>query len=250
MHPAPKGWFFLEAKDDDDEDPSAQAIIMSVCSEACAKSMWLPGPGERWTSKEPATSGNAGGPARDREAASDQPPLNASTTSPTSPGGPEEGEDYTKDSVIKQLCKMMARVANTIDPYAHEPCDCVCRDRSSREYRNSGKALTFMEQALSDAIIAYGNRPVLGSETETPGIPKATDEETLETLKSAFCSAHMPRSGKFANCLYCASMEQSAAISQIDYLFGPPNDQAISEYDVHCDPEEVVRRAKKHLNRE
>jgi len=45
MHPAPEGWFWLEAKDDDDpENP----IIALACCEGCASAQWHKGPGPRW----------------------------------------------------------------------------------------------------------------------------------------------------------------------------------------------------------
>ena len=56
----------------------------------------------------------------------------------------------SKQEVIEQLCKMMGRVYQEIDPDAKEPCDCVCRD--AVEYRNAGHALEFMEEAISKAI--------------------------------------------------------------------------------------------------
>ena len=57
--------------------------------------------------------------------------------------------------VIEQLCKMMGRVYSTIDPYAHEPCDCVCQDKGLNSYQNAGHALTFMEEAVSAAIAMH-----------------------------------------------------------------------------------------------
>jgi len=41
---APKGWLYLEAKDD--EDPET-AIVVMVCSRECATAMWCIGPGPR-----------------------------------------------------------------------------------------------------------------------------------------------------------------------------------------------------------
>jgi hypothetical protein len=37
-------------------------------------------------------------------------------------------------------------------------------------------------------------------------------------------------------------MAQSAALSKISYLCGPPNEMECSMYDVHCNEEEVVKR--------
>jgi hypothetical protein len=60
----------------------------------------------------------------------------------------------TKHEVIEQLCQMMGRVWQTIDPYAHEACDCVCRD-TGVQYRNAGHALEFMENAISVALAKH-----------------------------------------------------------------------------------------------
>jgi hypothetical protein len=56
--------------------------------------------------------------------------------------------------VIAQLCRMMWRVSEHIDPESHNPCDCVCRVRS--DYRNSGEALAWMERVISAAIADQG----------------------------------------------------------------------------------------------
>ncbi len=57
----------------------------------------------------------------------------------------------TKQEVVEQLCKLMWRAYATIDPGAREPCDCVCRD-TGMAYQNAGHALTFLEEAVSEAI--------------------------------------------------------------------------------------------------
>lgn len=57
-----------------------------------------------------------------------------------------------KHEVIKQLCKMMSRAHSAVDANGHNACDCICK--TSTEYRNTGEALTFMEQAISTAIAA------------------------------------------------------------------------------------------------
>lgn len=56
-----------------------------------------------------------------------------------------------KDEVINRLCNMMNQAWEEIDPFAHEPCDCVCEDKGVR-YQNAGKALDFMQVALVEAI--------------------------------------------------------------------------------------------------
>lgn len=57
-----------------------------------------------------------------------------------------------KQEVIEQLCRMMGRVWQEIDPDEKEPCDCVCRNKGS-DYQNAGHALEFMEEAISNALI-------------------------------------------------------------------------------------------------
>ena len=49
MHPAPKDWFYMEAKDED--DPS-NVIIVLACSKECALALFSKGPGPRWTAEE------------------------------------------------------------------------------------------------------------------------------------------------------------------------------------------------------
>lgn len=49
MYPCPDGWFYLEAKDDDDPNGT---IIVWACSKECAMAQWKPGPGKRWTAEE------------------------------------------------------------------------------------------------------------------------------------------------------------------------------------------------------
>lgn len=45
MYPAPKGWLYLEAKDDETGD----VIVVWSRSDACALALWKQGPGERFT---------------------------------------------------------------------------------------------------------------------------------------------------------------------------------------------------------
>lgn len=60
-----------------------------------------------------------------------------------------------KQEVIEQLCKMMGRAWDCIDPNGHNPCDCVCKDTGLTNYQNAGEALTFMEEAISEAIARH-----------------------------------------------------------------------------------------------
>lgn len=48
-YPCPVGWYYLEAKDD--EDPNSTIIVLA-CSEACMVMQWKPGPGDRFTDEE------------------------------------------------------------------------------------------------------------------------------------------------------------------------------------------------------
>lgn len=52
MYPAPKDWFFLEAKDDEAPDPDKTTIYVYACSEECCVKLWQKGPGNRWTAEE------------------------------------------------------------------------------------------------------------------------------------------------------------------------------------------------------
>jgi len=49
MHPAPKDWLYMEAKDD--SDPK-NVIIIHACSKECALALFQKGPGPRWTYEE------------------------------------------------------------------------------------------------------------------------------------------------------------------------------------------------------
>lgn len=43
----PKGWLYTEVVDDDEEIPEDERVlIIAVCSEKCARSIWTPGPGK------------------------------------------------------------------------------------------------------------------------------------------------------------------------------------------------------------
>jgi hypothetical protein len=61
--------------------------------------------------------------------------------------------------------------------------------------------------------------------------------------KVLWCVDH-DKSGGTTNCLVCACVELSSALSRIDYLLGEPNEMGLSDYDVHCDPDKVVERVR------
>ena len=53
MHPAPEGWLYLEAVDDDEDvDADGQpmdCLIVYACSTECALAQWKKGPGPRFS---------------------------------------------------------------------------------------------------------------------------------------------------------------------------------------------------------
>ena len=59
---APEGWLYIDVNDDD--DPSGSAIIVSVCSEACAAALWQRGPGRLFATDGPVVHGTST-PARE-----------------------------------------------------------------------------------------------------------------------------------------------------------------------------------------
>lgn len=89
---------------------------------------------------------------------------------------PQVGEK--QKAVIEQLCKMMGRVWEAIDPMGHFTTDCVCKPRD--DYRNDGVALELMEEAISALVGAFSN-------------PKNTEEHRGERVASAFHEEHLQR---------------------------------------------------------
>lgn len=63
------------------------------------------------------------------------------------------------------------------------------------------------------------------------------------------CEEHKPHGGTRSGCLVCGLIAQSRALSEIDYLLGPPNEMHVSEYDLSYNAEAVVQRMRKHRER-
>jgi len=59
------------------------------------------------------------------------------------------------------------------------------------------------------------------------------------------CAKHQPTGGSRATCLVCALIENNASLSRIDYICGPPNEMEVSGYDVHCEPELVIKNVER-----
>ncbi|NUP13821.1 MAG: hypothetical protein HOW73_47910 [Polyangiaceae bacterium] len=52
MHPAPRGWLFLETVLPAAGPLPNESVIVLACSTECAHALWTPGPGNRWSSAE------------------------------------------------------------------------------------------------------------------------------------------------------------------------------------------------------
>lgn len=71
-----------------------------------------------------------------------------------------------------------------------------------------------------------------------------TAEIAQYKAEAPLCEKHQPKGGTRATCLVCVCIKLSAAISRIDYALGEPNEMNVSGYDVHCNEDEVVQRAR------
>lgn len=69
----------------------------------------------------------------------------------------------------------------------------------------------------------------------------------LNDYKAAapLCVSHQPSGGARGSCLVCGLIANAAALSQIDYLCGEPNEYGVSFYDVSCDEDGVVGRVER-----
>lgn len=47
FHPCPRGWFYLEAQDDEDENRE-NVVVVLACSKECALALFSKGPGPRF----------------------------------------------------------------------------------------------------------------------------------------------------------------------------------------------------------
>lgn len=61
------------------------------------------------------------------------------------------------------------------------------------------------------------------------------------------CEEHGRPGGARSGCPYCALVEQSRVLSEIDYACGPPNEMQVSAYDVHCNEQAVLDAVKRKL---
>lgn len=56
------------------------------------------------------------------------------------------------------------------------------------------------------------------------------------------CEKHKPYRGARNGCVICSGHALSHALSRIDYACGEPNEMECSDYDVHYNEDEVVKR--------
>ena len=56
------------------------------------------------------------------------------------------------------------------------------------------------------------------------------------------CEKHKPDRGARSGCVICSGHALSHALSRIDYACGEPNEMECSDYDVHYNEDEVVKR--------
>lgn len=61
----------------------------------------------------------------------------------------------TREEATARLCKLMDAV-NVALTDSREPADCICEHTS--DYRNSGTALEFVEEAVREALAKRGAR--------------------------------------------------------------------------------------------
>lgn len=72
----------------------------------------------------------------------------------------------------------------------------------------------------------------------------------LDTQKRSapLCEEHLiTGSGTRAGCVMCGLIEESRAFSRISYLLQLPNNMEVSDYDIHCDEQLVVKRLEAFL---
>lgn len=63
-----------------------------------------------------------------------------------------------------------------------------------------------------------------------------------------FCIKHKPTGG-VRNCLICACMKLTHTLEKIDYELSEPNEMGVSDYCLHYDEEEVLRKVKELVNK-
>lgn len=78
--------------------------------------------------------------------------------------------------------------------------------------------------------------------------PTSQAERLAKYQKAApLCAKHKPSDGARSGCLVCALEKLSYALSRISYACEPPNEMECSEYDVHCNENEVVKQVQDTL---
>ncbi len=107
-----------------------------------------------------------------------------------------------------------------------------------------------MKLNASDRLAVYGYAheyaKIKSKESYLKGYAEAAVSNEYKAA-APLCDKHQPNGGKRSVCLICALQAQSAALSQISYLCGPPNEMECSPYDVHCDESAVVEQVRSAL---
>ena len=72
----------------------------------------------------------------------------------------------------------------------------------------------------------------------------AVEQEVIR-LKAAtqLCEKHQPGGGTRGHCVICSGLALQGAISRIDYALSEPNEMEVSDYDVHCNEDAVIKKA-------